>query len=252
MAGTTPGEAPVLRLAAALDGWNEWGLALSGRPKLIGVIPGGRTNWNFHLTAPGMDSDLVLRLNHSAPGRLGIDRALERHILSCTAKAGISRPFCHWDPADRFVVFPFLEARTWTSADFASLAQRARLWPLIQRLGEIRIDRPRRNYSAYLHHYWQQLALAGRIEPELEQAWALFQPRLEAFDQSPWPARLVHHDLIPANILDTGDRLLLIDWEYAAPGHPDIDIWSVDPGAITEPFVAEIMGWINTLWERIV
>jgi aminoglycoside phosphotransferase (APT) family kinase protein len=62
----------------------------------------------------------------------------------------------------------------------------------------------------------------------------------------------VHHDLVPANVLDTGDRLVLIDWEYAAPGHPDIDRWSVDPWRVTEPFVAEMMDWINGLWERLV
>jgi len=57
---------------------------------------------------------------------------------------------------------------------------------------------------------------------------------------------------VPANVLDRGDELILIDWEYAAMGHPGIDRWSVDPSAIDEPFIAELMAWINRLWERLL
>ncbi|MFW5815321.1 MAG: phosphotransferase [Wenzhouxiangella sp.] len=249
MTGRRPDHAPDLQLTAALDAWSEWGLGLSGRPTVVAALEGGRTNRSFRLAAPELD--LVLRLNHPDPVSLGIDRALEREILGKTAAAGISRPFLHWDPDDRYAVFPWLEARSWTDADLASPIQRARLWPLLERLGEIELQRPRRSYRAYLLHYWRQLERAGLIDPALDSRWRQFQPRLVAFDRAPWQARLVHHDLVAANILERKDRLCLIDWEYAAPGHPDIDIWTIDPGAVAEPFIAEMMGWINGLWERL-
>ncbi len=239
------------RLTAALDAWRQWDLGLTGRPEVVAAVAGGRTNRSFRLAAPGLDGHLLLRLNHPDPASLGIDRALEREILGKTAAVGISRPFLHWDPDDRFVVFAWLAARTWTDADLASPIQRARLWPLLEHLGEIELDRPRRHYQAYLNHYWRQLERFGAIEPELDKRWRQFQPRLAAFDRASWPARLVHHDLVPANILDCKDRLYLIDWEYAAPGHPDIDAWSIDPGSVREPFIPEMMGWINDLWERL-
>lgn len=239
-------------LRKVLDSWDEWGLPLTARPRVLGVVEGGRTNRNFRLAAPGLDRDLRLRINHPDPVRLGIDRALEREIVHLTAAAGIGRPCCYWDPANRFALFPWLEARTWTMTDLASPDQRARLWPLIERLAEIKLDRARRSYREYLQHYWNQLEQAGAIERELSSSWDRFQPHLEAFDRSPWPERLVHHDLVPANILDTGQRLYLIDWEYAAPGHPDIDVWSIEPDRIGEPFIAELMGWINDLWGRLI
>ncbi|MDT8408875.1 MAG: phosphotransferase [Wenzhouxiangellaceae bacterium] len=247
----TTGSAREARLEQVLDGWREWGLPLGRRPRLVAPVPGGRTNRNFRLDAPGMEHDLLLRLNHPDPERLGIDRGLEHEILSLTAREGIGRRCCHWDPAARFALFPWLEARSWTLADMARPEQRVRLWPLLERLGQIRLQRPRRCYHAYLLHYWRQLEQAGRVEPDWVAAWQAFEPRLRSFAAADWPARLVHHDLIPENILDTGQRLYLIDWEYAAPGHPDIDAWSVDPGAAGEPFVAEMMGWINDLWERL-
>jgi len=239
-------------LQQLLDEWRDWELSLTGRPLVVARVPGGRTNRSFRLEAPGLEHDLLLRLNHPDPVRLGIDRGLEHEILRLTAGKGIGRPFLHWDPAQRFVLFPWLEARTWTPADLSRPEQCAQLWPLVEQLGRIMLARPRRRYHAYLCHYWQQLERAGRVDASLEAAWREFEPRLRSFDASPWTARLVHHDLIPENILDTGQRLYLIDWEYAAPGHPDIDVWSVDPNAVAEPFVAEMMTWINDLWERLI
>ena len=96
-----------------------------------------------------------------------------------------------------------------------------------------------------------QLERAGRVSKELRKRWEAFEARLADFDRGPWTACLVHHDLIPANVLEASSGLYLIDWEYAAPGHPDIDRWSIDPATSREPFVAELMGWINDLWERL-
>lgn len=239
-------------LGSLLDGWREWGLSLTGRPRILASVPGGRTNRNFRLGAPGLDHDLLLRLNHPDPARLGINREREREILAATARAGIGRAFSYWDPAGRFVLFPWLQARTWTARDLARPEQRARLWPLIRQLGEIEPHWPKRSYHGYLMHYWRQLEGAGRVDAALDRAWREFEPRLRSFDTAGWTPRLVHHDLIGENILDSGRRLYLIDWEYAAPGHPDIDVWSLYPGAVREPFVAEMMGWINALWERLI
>ncbi len=238
-------------LIAALNAWPDWGLGLTGCPQLLGPVKGGRTNRSFRVKATGLNKDLLLRLSHPDPSSLGIDRTMEREIVALTASASISRPGLYWDPANRYVVFPWLEARSWTAADLACPDQRARLWPLIERLGNIKIQRARRSYLTYMQHYWDQLGSVGTIDAALEERWRRFKPLLKAFDEAPWRERLVHHDLVPANILDSGQRLYLIDWEYAAPGHPDIDTWYLDPQRVEEPFIGELMGWINTLWERL-
>lgn len=237
---------------ALIESWRDWGLALADRPRLIEPIESGRTNRNYRLSAPGRSGDLLMRVNHPDPARLGIDRERERRILSLAAAADLTRPAWYWDPEERFVVFPYIPARTWTSADLAEPGQLDRLWPMIERLHRIAPDWPRRRYHAYLCRYWQQLEHEGLVDAALRRSWQAFEPRLKSFDTSAWPACLVHHDLIPDNILDTGERLYLIDWEYAAPGHPDIDTWTVDPTAVGEPFVAEMMEWINGLWERLI
>ena len=237
---------------SALATWPDWGLDLLQPPRLVGPVPGGLTNRNYRLAAPGYGQDLLLRLNHPDPDRLGIDRSAERVILAEAAEHGIGRPALYWDPSERFTVFGWLEARPWTQADFDDAGQRKRLWPLLERLADLPPDLPRRRYHPYLAHYWRQIEQAGLADHPLRQTWQEFETRLRAFDAAGWPARLVHHDLVPANVLDTGDHLVLIDWEYAAIGHPEIDRWSLDPESCREPFIAEMMGWINALWERLV
>lgn len=239
-------------LERVLDTWPDWGLSIDDRPESLGPVPGGRTNRNYRLRAPGLDHDLVLRINHPDPARLGIDRAAERIILDEVAAHGIGRPVLYWDPDERFTVFPWLEGRVWMPEDLTRALQLARLHPLIKDLGRLLPDLPRRSYHDYLSRYWRQLQSQGSTDAALEQSWREFEPRLRVFDQSAWQPCLTHHDLVPANILDTGERLVLIDWEYAAPGHPEIDLWTIAPDAVTEPFIGEMMGWINDLWERLI
>ncbi|MEQ8955980.1 MAG: phosphotransferase, partial [Gammaproteobacteria bacterium] len=85
------------------------------------------------------------------------------------------------------------------------------------------IGLPARNYLDYLQHYWKQLEGTPAATPELTAEWQHFVPELEAFQQSDWTPVLTHHDLIPENIIDDGQRLYIVDWEYAALGHPQLD-----------------------------
>jgi len=237
-------------LERALAEWSAWPLPLTAPPTVDAELDSGQTNRNYRLSAPGVGDDLLLRLHRPDAERLGIDRERERAVTRLTAEAGIGRPVVHW--ASGYSVFPFIEARPWSESDLADPAQRERLWPLIDGLATLDTGSPRRRYSDYLQRYWQQLIDLDRIDPTLQREWTAFQTDLQVFDDADWPAGLVHHDLIPANVLDTGDRLVLIDWEYAAMGHPGIDRWTVAPNSIDEPFIDDLMGWINRLWARLL
>ena len=44
---------------------------------------------------------------------------------------------------------------------------------------------------------------------------------------SPFTPALCHNDMLPANVLDDGDRLWIVDWEYAGMGNPLFDLAGV-------------------------
>jgi thiamine kinase-like enzyme len=55
----------------------------------------------------------------------------------------------------------------------------------------------------------------GALLAEVRDLEARIEPFLPTF---------CHNDLMPANLLDTGDRVWVIDWEYAGIGHPLFDL----------------------------
>ncbi len=73
-----------------------------------------------------------------------------------------------------------------------------------------------RDYAATLH------TANHRATPQLA-GWMTIADELEAA-QVPLPIIFGHHDLLPANIMDDGKRLWLIDWEYGAYGTAMFDL----------------------------
>ena len=63
--------------------------------------------------------------------------------------------------------------------------------------------------------------LAGEIP-----RWMEIADRLEAA-QMPMPIVFGHHDILPSNFMDDGNRLWLIDWEYGAFGTAMFDLASI-------------------------
>ena len=46
---------------------------------------------------------------------------------------------------------------------------------------------------------------------------------------------VTHHDLSPENLLRDGEKLLLIDWEYACLAHPGFDLACVENLVLSDP-----------------
>jgi len=70
----------------------------------------------------------------------------------------------------------------------------------------------------------------SRMTPELPRYLALAEA-LEAV-QEPLPIVFAHNDLLPANFIDDGERLWLIDFEYAAFSTPMFDLAGIAGNAL--------------------
>ena len=236
------------RLARVLASWPRWRVALRGPPLVVGRLEGGLTNESRRLDTDA--GPAVLRLNHPAGERLGIDRHTEARVLDAVAAAGVAPAVWHNDPGAGFLVTELVNGRPWGQGDMGDPVQRQRLAAVVARYQALPLALAPRDYLAYLDNYWHQLRLAGAVaSADLTARWQHHRKAIARWQQSGWQPVLSHHDLTPGNILDTGERLVLIDWEYAAPGPAAIDGLSLG-GAVADP-VPALVALINDLWQAV-
>ena len=69
------------------------------------------------------------------------------------------------------------------------------------------------------------LRLRATLPPDIDVM--LEQTRLLSRRLSSFHPALCHNDMLPANVLDDGLRLWIVDWEYSGIGHPLFDLAGV-------------------------
>ena len=184
-------------------------------------LSGGLSNTSFTVEDGGRK--YVARLGEDFPCH-HVLRTREAAASRAAFAAGVSPEVIHAEPG--LLVVRFLDARTYGEADVR--ADLPRCLDLIQRYHR---DIPKylRGPAAifWVFHVLRDYAhtledgrhpLAARI-PD----WLATAAELEAA-QVPLPIVFGHHDILPANILDDGRRLWIIDWEYAGFGTAMFDL----------------------------
>lgn len=203
------------RKAAGLAIWNG-----PVEPELLGA---GITNVNFRVVDRGQA--FVVRIGGDIPEH-GISRRAE--IASCRAAigAGVAPELIHVEPGIQ--VSRYIEGRTYGEADVRVQANLERIVPVLKRLHQ---EAPRHLRGAaplfWVFHVLRDYA--GRmVDDDHRLTGAL--PRLmgiaQELEDAVGPIRLVfgHNDLLPANIIDDGSRIWLIDWDYAGFNSPLFDL----------------------------
>jgi len=210
MAGAAPS---ALELVRALPLWTG--------PVEITPLPGGITNRNYLVAERGRR--FVVRLGQDIPVH-GILRFNEHAASRAAAAAGVSPEVVHAAPG--VLVIRYVEGRTLAAADVR--AGRDRCVALVRRVHRDvarHLRGPALSFNVFhvLRDYGQTLSERGsrmtaRL-PELLQA-------AETLAEAAGPIALVfaHNDLLAANFIDDGERLWLIDWDYAGFNTPLFDL----------------------------
>ncbi len=258
-----PKEPVNTRLAAALSTWESWPIANIGPPKVIKALDTGTTNTSFVIAVPGTKAPFRLRLHNSFSKALGIVREQELLILEALAEQKLSPKLIYTNTEYDFTLFEFIQGRCWTNTVLSDNKKRYELHKLIEKYQSVKPGTPKRNYVLYLQHYIGEIQkrspiLAEKRSASLNEFW----DELKQFDDQDTMAVLSHHDLIPENILETDNGLMIIDWEYAAVGHPDLDVRYVqhnlkqtlenDPARLlTGDTLDKLLHWIFILWTDV-
>ncbi len=193
-------------------------------------LAGGITNDNYVIrieSEPGQGPAgpaYVARLGEDRT-MLGVDRRNEITCHRAASDLGLAPELVHHEPG--LLVTRFISGRTLDEADLRDPAMLDRVAVLLRRLhrsrhevsGEWLYFCPFQTVRTYARTADRLGArLPDRLEVLLEHAVDLAR-RIGPFLPSP-----CHNDLLPANVIDDGDRLWLVDWEYAGVGHPLFDL----------------------------
>ena len=227
MSDTTPATGEVLRgelhdhLVAAMQRVPE----LAGRHVTLTALSGGITNRNFLVAAAEIEEHYVIRLAGNDTHLLGISREVEHAATVAAAGVGVGPEVVAFIRPEGYLVTRFIEGsevpleqvrRPDTIARVADALRRIHDGPPIPGLFV-----PLRIVEAY-----KALAEARgvRIPPEYELASAIGRRIELACLADPVELRPCHNDLLNANFIDDGERIRIVDWEYAGMGDPYFDL----------------------------
>jgi thiamine kinase len=189
-------------------------------PQVIGLC-GGLANHSWRLRDGRQD--LVLR-QAGRSGLLGADRHAELAMLRMAAAAGLAPPIVLARPAEGLLVTRYVDGPV---LSLEELRQHAMLVRIGKWFGALHALSPPQgltavDFGARAAQYLEQLS-ARRSAAFLRRLKQALKARRASL---PAPRRLVacHHDLHHLNIVERGDELIALDWEYAGVGDPAADL----------------------------
>jgi thiamine kinase-like enzyme len=214
----------VRRLHALLDDLPE----LSGKPRTISALEGGLTNFNFKVSTP--ERTAVVRLSSSDGDLLAIDREAE-HVNSLrAAESGAAPAVLAYRPDHQALVVAWLNGTTLTAQDLLDERNVIRAAAVCKQLhsgprfvGDFDMFEVQRRYLAIVQDRGYRMPPRYLdLLPEVDRIADALAVRTE-------PTVPCNNDLLAANFIDDGDRLWVIDYEYAGNNDPCFElgnIWS--------------------------
>ncbi len=187
------------------------------------ALSGGITNRNYRVRAG--DEDLVLRLPGRDTDLLGIDRDAEREANTAAAAAGIAPDVVAYLEPGSCLVTRFVAG---TAPEEGDLRDPALLHPVVRALSAFHAGPPlTARFSPFaLGPAYRAIAQErGLALPAGVDAAAAIAAEVEPLLTGPeHEAVPCHNDLLPSNLLFDGDRVRIIDWEYAGMGDRYFDL----------------------------
>jgi thiamine kinase-like enzyme len=208
-------------------------------PVELTQLKGGLTNISFVATYRG--EKFVVRCGEDIPVH-HVFRDRERAASVAAFEAGLSPEIIHVEPG--IMVLRFIDGRTLSEDDLR--ADIGRLVPVLKDChGKVgRHVRGPVNAFWVFHVIRDYVALLDGDRRYLE--WA------DRFEEAQVPLPIVfgHHDLLPGNFIDDGERLWLIDWEYGGFGTAMFDLANLSSNGDFDE--ADDMALLDAYFERKV
>jgi thiamine kinase-like enzyme len=181
-------------------------------------LEGGITNRNYRVRLGGRDC--VVRLPGKDTDLLGIDRVAERAATAAAAAVGVGPDVIAFEPERGCLVTGFIEARPVPPEEL-----RTRTEEVAAALRAIHAGPPLPTaFSPFqrTRDYERTARERGGTIPDAYPGVRAIADEIEA--ALPYEPVPCHNDLLTANFLDDGERLRILDWEYAGMGDRYFDL----------------------------
>jgi thiamine kinase-like enzyme len=201
-------------MSADLDVLWDRTTSLAGQPRTVSELSGGLTNRNYRVVTP--DGDFVARIAADGTELLTIDRECEYRNAVAAAAAGAAPPVFEYRPQDRLLVIGYIEGRTLNNNDVAAADNIPRIAQACRRLHSGPRFGNDFDMFAIQQRYYQAATSRGfRIPAGYDDLLPQVRAAQGALAATATATVPCHNDLLPANLIDDGDRIWLIDYELS-------------------------------------
>lgn len=194
--------------------------------KSIEELSGGLTNRN--LLVETSDRKYVARISSNSSELLAIDRESEYHNSKVASESGVGAEVFDYLRGKGLLIISYIEGRTYGASDVEKNLSRIAL--SIQKLHSgKRFDRDFNMFEIQQRYLAIVKEKGFRLPQGYEELIATFHQIERAFAISDDGTVPCNNDLLPANFIDDGSKVWLIDYEYSGNNDPCFElgnIWS--------------------------
>jgi thiamine kinase-like enzyme len=187
------------------------------------AVRGGLSNHAWRVDHDG--HGYFVRFGGRGSESLGVDRRSECRLLGAVSAAGLAPEVLVCDPDRDLLVTRFIRAATWPREAARDVDNLRRFGEALRMLHSLPL-RPgigRVTFEAQAKFLEGRLGAAGSAQPAVRRVAGSAFETLAGREEI---VALCHNDLHHLNILDDGERLWLVDWEYGGCGDPLFDLAS--------------------------
>ena len=192
-----------------------------GREAAVEVLGGGITNHNFKVTLDG--ESYVLRVGGKDTDLLGIDRSVEYGASRVAAELGIGPEMAAFVEPEGYLVTRFIEGKPIPPEEMRKPETISKAADTLRRIHDGPRIPGRFDSFRVVETYCGTAAAHGVRIPD---AYGRAKEIADEIERARGPQPLVtcHNDLLNANFIDDGERLRIVDWEYAGMGDRFFDL----------------------------
>jgi len=194
----------------------------SGKDLVVAPLLGGITNQNYRVDVAG--ETFVLRVGGKGTRLLGIDRRREHICTAIAAQLGIGAEVMHFLASEDALVTRFIVGAGISPETAAEPGTLRRIIASMKRYhGGPAFPGTFSPFETVRDYHTKALQHGVAFPDTLPRVYALMEQIEEAIGPLDQP-RPCHNDLLASNFIDDGDRIWILDWEYAAMGDMFFDL----------------------------